>query len=91
MACHKSITIAFAGFRKTGHAAKLAQMIKFLPAAGEELMDIGLMSHIEYQPIHPGIEHGFDGNAKLYNAQVGSKMATGLGHMGDQKRPDIIA
>ena len=91
MTCHESIGHALTGLRKTGHAAKLPQLRKAIPSAGQKLMDIGLVSHIENQAVGIGIKNGFNGNRTLHNAQITGQMAACLGNTGNEKFPNFLA
>ena len=51
MTGYECIRIAFAGLRETGHSTELSQMIKIRLPSGEHFMNIGLMSHIEYEAV----------------------------------------
>ena len=68
MTSHKGICHAFAGFGKTGDAAKTPQRRKLISAVGENFMNIGLVAHIKDQPVRPGIKHSFQGHRQLHHA-----------------------
>ena len=90
MTGHKGIGIAFTGLGEAGDPAVLAQMGKILPAARQDFMHIGLVSHIENKTIPAGIKHGFNGDAQLYRAQISGKMSAGLGYAGNEKLPNLM-
>ena len=48
-----------------------------LPASGEHLVQIALVSHVKDQPIQAGIKHPMDSHGELYRAQVGCQMSSG--------------
>jgi hypothetical protein len=91
MTCHKSIGLTLTGLGEAGHTAELSQLIKFCLPAGEHLMDIGLVTHIEDQSVLVGIINRFQGNRKLHHAQIGGKVAAGLGYPVYQKFSDLVA
>jgi hypothetical protein len=64
-------------------------MGKIRLAAGQQLMDIRLMTNIKHQTVFIRIKHGLNGNRQLYDAQIGRQMAAGFGHTGNQKRTDL--
>ena len=91
MACRKGIGITFRRLRKTSHSAELAKLLKIRLAAGQQLMDIRLMTHIKNQAVFMGIIYGLQGHGKLHNAQIGGQMATGFADTADQKFTDLGA
>jgi len=76
---------------ETGHSAELPKMRKIRPAAGQQLMDIRLVTHIENQAVNIRIKHGLNGNSELYRAQVSREMSTGFADGGNEKLPDLPA
>ena len=44
------------------HSTELAKGRKTFPSAGQQFMNIGLMSHIKYQSVYLGIENSFKCN-----------------------------
>ena len=78
MTSNEGIGFTFAGFGKTGDAAKLTQMLKIRLASGQHLMDIRLVTHIKYQAVFHCIENGLNGDGKLHNTQIGCQMTAGL-------------
>ena len=91
MTCHKGIGIAFRRLGKAGNAAKLAQRAKLLPASGEQLVDIGLVSHIKNETVLCRIINGFQGDRQLHNTQVACQMPSGFGNIFNEKFPDFSA
>ena len=91
MACHESIGLAFTRLGEAGHTAKLPEIFKILTAAGEQLMDIGLMTHIEDESVPVRIIYRFQRDAKLHDAQIGGKVAAGLGDAFNQELTDLGA
>ena len=91
VACHKGIRHAFRWFWKSGKPPILPQTGKIRLASRQQLMDIRLMADIKNQAVLLCIIYGFNGNRKLYNAQVSGQMAAGLCHIFNQKLPDLPA
>ena len=91
MSGHKGIGIAFAGLGEAGEAAKLPQGVKGIPAAGEQLVDIGLMPHIKHQPILGRIINRFQRHRQFYHAQVPGQVTPCFRDAGNQKFPNFCA
>ena len=88
---YESVGIALRRLGESGNAAVLPQVRKIRPAAGQQLMDIRLMTHIKNQAVFFCIKNGLDGDAQLHRAQVSGQMAAGLRNGLDQKIPDLLA
>ena len=69
---------------EAGDPAELPQGGHLLPAAGEDLVDVALVAHVEHQPVRPGVEHPVNGHRQLHRAQIGGQVAPGPGHAGHQ-------
>ena len=52
-------------------------------------MHIGLMSHIEDQPVAPRIEYGLDRDRRLHDPEIRRQMAARPADVLDQKLPDL--
>ena len=63
---NKGIVDALIGLRKSGDAPILPQGGHLLPAAGEHLVQVTLVSHVEHQPVSTGIKHPVDGHSQLH-------------------------
>ena len=91
MSCHKGVCRAFCGLGEAGNSAKLTQAGKFIPTAGKDLMNIGLMTDIQNQPIFHGIVYSFDSHRQLYHTQVGCQMSSCFRNVINEKFPDFLA
>ena len=91
MSGDKRVVNALPRLRKARDPAQLAQRRKLLRAAGKDLMDVALMSHIEYQTVPLGIKNAVDGNGQLHHAEVRGQMSAGMRDLLDQKAPEFIA
>ena len=89
MSGHEGIASALVGLGEAGHSLKHTKPLKSRLAAGQQLMDISLMTHIEHQTVLSGIKNGFNGDGQLYHAQIGRKMAAGLRHVSDYEITDL--
>ena len=63
---------------KTGQTAKGTQGLHGLPAAGQHLMDVALVSHIEQDAVPAGVKDPVDGHCDLHCTQVGAQVSSGL-------------
>ena len=59
--------------------------------AGEGLVDVALVPHVEHQPVLRCVEDPVDGHRQLHRSQVGGQMAAGFGHMLHQELPQLPA
>ena len=89
MSGHEGIGIALMGLGKAGDPLKHTKPLKSRLAAGQQLMDISLMTHIEHQTVLSGIKNGFNGDGKLHHAQIGGEVAAGLRHVSDYEITDL--
>jgi hypothetical protein len=74
----KSVVDAFARLWKAGDAAEGAQRSKLLHASRQNFMHIGLVPHVEHQPVAACVEDLLDGERRLDDAEIGRQMAAGL-------------
>ena len=58
-------------------------------SAGQGLVDIALVAHVEHQPVHGGVEHPVDGHGKLHHPQIGGQVAAGPGYLPHQEIPQL--
>ena len=90
MPCIKSITITFFSFRKTTHSTILSQVIKAVFSSGQDLMGIGLVSHIPDHFIFWKLKAEMHRHGKLYDSKVGGKMTAGSADLLDQESADFF-
>ena len=57
--------------------------------AGQQLVYIGLMSHVKNKSIPGGIEYPVNGKRQLHDAKVGGQMAARHGDLIDEKSADL--
>ena len=79
MSGNKGIVHTFMGVREARNAIQLPQMVKLLPASGEQFVGIALMPYIEYDLILGRFQHTVQRHGKLYGAKIRGQMPTGLG------------
>ena len=91
MTRNKGIVDALIGLRKAGQAVQLPQRGKQSLTARQSLVDIGLVTHVEHQPILRGVKHPVDRHRQFDHAQIGRKMPAGFRHVFQQKLPQLTA
>jgi len=76
------IEAALAALEVAGHAVLLAQAVEIVVTAGDQLVGIGLMTHVPDDPIVVEIEGLIQGKGELDHAQTGAEVtATGTHHL----------
>ena len=90
MSCYKSITIALLRVWKPGHPVKLTKAVKSVLASGQDLMGIGLMSHIPDQLVLRKIQHTVKRHGQLHGSQIRSHMSSGPGQVLHQECTDLL-
>ena len=91
MAGDESVRPVLPGLGEAGQPPQLAQRVHLASPAGQNLVGIALVAHVEHQPIGLQIEHPVDGHRGLHNAQAGRQMAPGFGHARDDLLPQLVA
>ena len=87
---NKGITVAFLRGGKARKAVHLAQMGEALPAAGQQLVGIALVTDIEQNFILRQSQRTVQSHRKFHHAQVGRKVPAGRGNTFNQKIADIL-
>ena len=86
----KGVKGAFIATRERCYTTRLAQAAHLVTAAGENLMGIGLVTHIPDQLVGGCVKHIMQGNGEFDNAQASTKMAAGLTHCIQQEVPQFL-
>ena len=73
-----------------GQPALLTQGREVGGAPGQDLVDVGLVAGVEDDPVRRRVEDAVDGEGQLDDAEVGSEVAAGLGHLGDEEGADLL-
>ena len=81
MAGNEGVVFTLVGVRETGQAIELAELCKALAAAGQQLVRITLVAHIEHDLVLRGRKDAVQRYRQLHSPQVGGQMATGLGYV----------
>lgn len=71
----KGVKGAFLHARKAGKPVLLAKVLKPIPAAGQQLMGIALVAHVEDQLILGAIIHQMQGDGQLHHAKIGGQVS----------------
>ena len=87
----KGVVHALARLREAGQAAVLPQGMKTILSPGQQLVHVGLMPDVKYQPILRSVEHTVNGHRELYDPEIGGEVAARLRHVLHQKLPDLLA
>ena len=74
MAGAEIVIVAFGPPGETGKPAFLAQRANALAPAGQDLVGIALVAHVEHQTVLRRVEHPVDGHRQLHHAQIGCQM-----------------
>ena len=90
MAGDEGIMDAFVGLGKPGEAVQLPQCGKQCLTAGEGLVDVGLMPHVEHKAVMGSIKDPVDRHRQLHNAQIGGKVSACFRHVFQQKLPQLL-
>ncbi len=75
--------------RVAAQAALLAEPVELGPAAGQELVDVGLVAGVEDHPVTRGVEDPVDGQGELDDAEVGAEVSAGAGAGRDEEVADL--
>ena len=86
----KGVVLAFAAARESGDAILLPQGAHLLAPTGEDLVRIGLMTHVPDQAIIGGVEHIVQGNGQLDDAQTRAKVPASLANRVQQVLAQLI-
>ena len=68
----------------------LADGVEAVAAAGEQLVDVGLVADVEDEAVGRRIENGMQRDGQLHHAEIRPEMAAGLGQDGDQFLADFL-
>ncbi len=73
----EAVVGALASLGKAADAVELAQGVKALAAAGEQLVGIGLVAHVPDDLVLGRVEHPVQGDGQLHHAQGAGEVAAG--------------
>ena len=90
MSGDEGVVFALSGLGEAGEAAELPQGVKQRLPAGEGLVDVGLMPHVEHKAVMGGVKDPVDRHRQLHNAQIGGKVSACFRHVFQQKLPQLL-
>ena len=73
-----------------GQPVLLAQVGEGLAAAGDQLVDVGLVAGVPQQHVAGRVEGPVEGQGQLDHAEVGAEVAAGGGDRVDDELPDLL-
>ena len=75
---------------KPFRTARLANGVEAVAASGQELMHVGLVTHIEDKAVRRCVENRVQRNRQLHHAQIRPQMAAGFGQHGNEFLADLL-
>ena len=85
-----AIVLAFGAQHEAVEAAGLADGLKPVAAAGENLVDVGLVADVEEDLVFGRVEDGMQGQRELDHAEIGAEMAAGFGESLDEEVANLL-
>ena len=85
----EGVVFAFLPFGEAGQPFILPQRGKCFFAAGEDFMDIGLVSYIKDKFVFRGVKDPVQRQRQLHHPQVGGQVAAVFGHHINEQLPDL--
>ena len=73
-----AIVLALSAQHKAVQAARLANGIESIDAAGQQFVHVGLVAHVKKNPVFRRVEHRVQRDRKLHNAEIRPQVAAGL-------------
>src|SRR5580658_9811325 len=91
MAHSEGIILAFGPFGKAAQSIVFPITGELVPAPGEDLMAVGLMSDVPYQLVIRCVENEMQRHCQLYHAQAGRKVSAMDTHRIDNELAELVA
>ena len=91
MARHKGVVDALLRLGEARQPPQLPQGAEQLPPAGEGLVDVALVPHVEHQSVTPRIVNPVEGHGQLDGSQIRGQMPPRAGDALHQKLPQLRA
>ena len=85
-----AVMLALGAQHEAVEAAGLADGVEVLAAAGEDLVDVGLVADVEEDLVLGRVENGVKGESELDDAEVGAEVAAGFGESLDEEFADLF-
>ncbi len=90
MACVIGVRLALRPLGKTADPALLAEPVKAFFSPGQDLVGIGLVSHVPDDPVPGQVQGDVQGHGQLHGAQVAGQMAAGHTDLVHEKTADLL-
>ena len=85
-----AVVLALGAEHEAVEAAGLADGLKTVAAAGEDLVDVGLVADVEEDLVLGRVEDRMQGQSELDHAEIGAEMAAGFGESLDEEVADLL-
>ena len=85
-----AIVLAFGAQHEAVQAAGLADGVEAIEAAGQNLVNVGLMADVEEEAVGRGIEDGVQREGEFDDAEVRAEVAAGVGEGLNQEGADFL-
>jgi hypothetical protein len=79
------------GVGETTETAELANSAEAVAAAGEKLVDVGLMAYVPDDLVLRAVKHRMQSDGELHHSQIGGEMAPRLKDCGHQLLSDLTS
>jgi hypothetical protein len=77
----EQVEVAFIRLREASHALTRAQLIQQREAAGQQLMRVALVPHVEQQSVETEVKHVVQRDGQFDDAEVGCEVPAGAGDL----------
>ena len=85
----KSVAAALHPLGETGEPVQLPQRRHVVPAAGQQLVDVGLMAHVPYDAVFVHVEDAVQRQSQLHDAQIRCQVTPAGGDVVQEFLPDL--
>ena len=86
----EAIVLALGAEHEAVEAVGLADGVETVAAAGEQLVDVGLVADVEDEAVGRRVENGMERDGQFHHAEVRPEMAAGLGQHGNQLLANLL-
>ena len=70
----EGVVLALVAAREARQPARLAQGADAVAPPGDDLVRVGLVAHVPYEPVARGVKHPVQGNRQLHDAEPGAEV-----------------
>jgi len=86
----KRVVQAFLAARETGESVLLTQRRHARAPSGQNLVRVGLVTHVPHQAIIRCVEHIVQGDGEFDGTETGGQVSAGLAHGLDEKMAQLV-